>query len=202
MRSGVAMAWWVAFSPNITRGTPLENTICAACGSHSALNSAAGVQLPTSRLPPIQTICRMRGAMSGASRSASATLVSGPVGSSVTSPGRERTASMMNRAACSASACRVGAGSRGPSRPVWPCTLSAERRGTSSGRSAPAYTGVSLPISASVTRAFRVVRSRPTLPKVVLTPSTSSSGEACASRMFTASSWPGSPSRMTGRGAE
>ena len=48
-------------------------------------------------------------------------------------------------------------------------------------------------------RALRVVLASPALPPTVVTASTSSSGEAQASRIASASSWPGSQSRMTGR---
>src|SRR5215470_531988 len=56
------------------------------------------------------------------------------------------------------------------------------------------------PASSRILRALLWVRSRPTLPATATIPSSSiSSGEASASRMATASSWPGSVSMMIWR---
>ena len=51
------------------------------------LNSAAGVTLPRPVEPPISTISRIRSCRSGRAESSCATLVSGPVGTSVTGSG-------------------------------------------------------------------------------------------------------------------
>jgi len=74
------------------------------------LYSAEAVMLPPAvRAPPIQATPAMRGAMSGASRKASATLVSGPVTASVTVPaGRARNCSTMKFAACPGATPRRG----------------------------------------------------------------------------------------------
>ena len=63
------------------------NTICAACGSHNRLNSAAGLSSPKSVEPPITTIRSMRGRIAGSSRIASARFVNGPVATTVTGSG-------------------------------------------------------------------------------------------------------------------
>ena len=65
----------------------------------------------------------------------------------------------------------------------------------------PAYTGMSVrPASSSTRRALAVVLSSVWLPETVVTPTSSTSGEASASRSAIASSWPGSQSRMMGVG--
>ena len=67
--------------------------------------------------------------------------------------------------------------------------------------SAPAATGTSpRPASSSTRSAFAVVFSSVWLPATVVTPTSSSSGEASASSSAIASSWPGSQSRMIGVG--
>ena len=92
-----------------------------------------------------------------------------------------------------------GSGSSGPSRPVSPCTCAAVRSSRRSGASAPAATGMSvLPAISSVTSALRVVLSSVWFPATVVTPISSTSGEASARRIAIASSWPGSQSMTIG----
>ena len=92
-------------------------------------------------------------------------------------------------------------GRSGPSSPDSPCTCAATSRLRTNGRSAPAYTGISVrPASSSTRRALAVVLSSVWLPETVVTPTSSISGEASASRSAIASSWPGSQSRMMGVG--
>ncbi len=65
--------------------------------------------------------------------------------------------------------------------------------------SAPAATGMSVrPASSSTLSALRVVFSSVWLPATVVTPRSSTSGEASASRIAIASSWPGSQSMRIG----
>ena len=78
-----------------------------------------------------------RDAMSGAERSASAMLVSGPVGTSHT-PSLLRTVSMMNPIASRLAGGPDGGGSCAPSSPLSPWTYPACRGGAISGRLAPA----------------------------------------------------------------
>ncbi len=90
----------VTSRPTITSGQPAPNTTSAASGSPRMFASAAGLTLPSaSALPPISTTSRTACTRRGSSRSASAMLVSGPTGTSVTSPGAAITCSMMNAAA-------------------------------------------------------------------------------------------------------
>ena len=78
----------------------------------------------------------------------------------------------------------------GPSSPLSPCTYSATYGSRTSGRSAPAATGMSpRPANSSTRRAFAVVFSSVWLPATVVTPSRSTSGLASASRIAIASSW-------------
>ena len=139
--------------------------------------------------------------MSGARRKAVAILVSGPSGQSVTVPeGSARSVSMRKSTAWRSCSGMTGAGSSGPSRPVLPCTCSAVTSLRSSGTSQPAKTGMSVrPASSQTMRALREVRGSGTLPATAVIPSTSSSGEARARRMATASSCPGSVSMMMRR---
>ena len=53
------------------------------------LNSLVAFQLPTCTPPPMNTTSRTRGTIRGSIRAASAMLVSGPVGTSVISPGSD-----------------------------------------------------------------------------------------------------------------
>ena len=92
----------------------------AASGSAHRLNSAAAVRLPNVP-PPITEMPAMRAARSGAARSASAMLVSGPVGTSHT-PSWARHVSMMKPTASWLSAGRLGSGRSAPSIPLTPCT--------------------------------------------------------------------------------
>src|SRR5699024_2190181 len=71
-----------------------------------------------------------------------------------------------------------------------------------SGRSDPAYTGTSSrPLATRTLCAFRVILSSVWLPPTVVMPRRSIAGWASASIMATASSCPGSQSRMIGRGS-
>ena len=186
----------VTSRPISVTGIPLANTAAAASGSTNALNSAAGVMLPSAIAPPIQTIRSRRPRTSGWRSSMSATFVSGPVGTSTT-PGS--ISSARKSAACASTGEAEGSGSSGPSRPESPWTCAAVRSSRRSGASAPAATGMSvLPAISSVTSALRVVLSSVWLPATVVTPRSSTSGEASASRIAIASSWPGSQSMRIG----
>jgi hypothetical protein len=57
--SGPRMALCVTSSPAMVTSRPLENTTCAASGSHQMLNSAAGVKLPSAIEPPMSTMRAM-----------------------------------------------------------------------------------------------------------------------------------------------
>ena len=66
---------------------PARNTTAAASGSAPMLNSAAGVTLPRLAEPPMITKSLTRLTSRGSRCTASAMLVSGPVATSVISPG-------------------------------------------------------------------------------------------------------------------
>ena len=137
-----------------------------------------------------------RSRTSGCCLSKSAMFVSGAVGTSTT-PGSISSASRST--AFDLTGSTEGTGSSGPSRPVSPCTCTAVRRSRRSGAPAPAATGMSLrPAISSVTSALRVVLSSVWFPATVVTPISSTSGEASASRIAIASSWPGSQSMTIG----
>ena len=198
--SAVISAWWVTSRPIIVTSIPLANTRLAASGSAQMLNSAAGVRLPSPIEPPISTI--RSGRASGCSASRSATFVSGPVGISVIAPSRARICSARN-------VDRVRRDRRpGRRRQVGAVqsrlAVDVRRhvRSRTSGCAAPAATGTS---PGRRTRA-RAGRSRSScraseLPATVVTPTSSTSGEASASSSAIASSWPGSQSRRIGVGA-
>jgi hypothetical protein len=79
--------------------------------------------------------------------------------------------------------------------PLSPWTYSATYCSRTSGRSAPAATGISVrPVNSSSLSAFVVVFSSVWLPATVVMPRTSTSGLASASRSAIASSCPGSQS--------
>ena len=173
--------------------SPLVKTRCAASGSAQMLNSAAGVTLPSAIAPPISTI--RSGLASGWRASRSATFVSGPVATSVAPSIR----SARKSTACCGEGSACGGGRSGPSRPVSPCTSAATRGSRTSGRPAPAATGMSpRPASSSTRIAFAVVFSSVWLPATVVTPRSSSSSLPSASSIAIASSWPGSQSSRIG----
>ena len=168
------------------------------------LNSAAGVMLPTWKYaPPIRTISWTRSMISGARSKAIAMLVSGPSGQRVTElVPSDRSVSMMKSTPCWSCNGMVGSSIFGPSNPVVPCTCSAVTSLRLIGALAPAKTLVSvLPASSQTILAFFSVKGRGTFPATAVTPNTStSSGEASAKRIATASSCPGSVSMMILRG--
>ncbi len=146
---------------------------------------------PSAIAPPISTIR----AGSIPRSSACATLVSGPSGTSVVSG---VTCSTRNPTAFWATGSEARWGSSGPSRPLSPWTCAATWSSRVSGRSAPAATGTSSrPTSASTFSALSVVFSSVWFPCTVVTPTSSTSGLASASRSAIASSWPGSQSMMS-----
>ena len=161
------------------------------------LNSAAGFTLPRDAEPPMITKSLTHDASRGSRRSASPMLVSGPVATSVISPGAAAAASMMKSIACPSSAARAGVGSTAPPRPVSPCTCPACSAGRSSGVPHPAVTGTEpRPTNDATARAFAVVLASSTLPATVVRPASSISGDPAAKAIASASSMPGSQSRM------
>ena len=121
--------------------------------------------------------------------------VSGPVGTSVIGSSEARIVSAMKSTACRGSGSVVGAGSDGPSIPLSPWTYSATNGSRLIGLAAPAATGTSVrPVNSSSFSALTVVFSSVWLPWTVVTPTSSTSGLASASRRAIASSWPGSQS--------
>src|SRR5579875_1043743 len=137
-------------------------------------------------------------AISGYIRNASATFVSGPVGTSVTRPGSASTVSAMKRAPWPGVTSMAGSIGGGPSRPDSPWISGAVRSGRTSGQPAPATIGTSVrPATDATTRAFRVTKSSVWLPTTVAIPSSSTRGSPAATSSATASSWPGSQSITT-----
>ena len=125
--------------------------------------------------------------------------VSGPVGTSVSAPLPLPDLPRQESTACSFTGRPAGGGRSGPSRPVSPCTCAATSRARTSGSAAPSATGTSpRPQSSSTRSAFAVVLSSVWLPETVVTPTSSSSGDATASISAKASSCPGSQSMTIG----
>ena len=186
-------------SPIIRTVHPAQKTIAAASGSAQMLYSAAWFTLPREAEPPMITKSLTHVASRGSRRSASPMLVSGPVATSVISPGAAPRVSMMKSIACPSSAVRPGAGRTAPPRPESPCTCPASSAGRSSGTGDPGVTGTFFaPTNDATARAFAVVLGSPTLPATVVMPTRSISGEAVANAIASASSMPGSQSRMMG----
>ena len=178
--------------PIIVTSRPEWKTRCAASGSAQTLNSAAGVMFPSAIAPPMRTIRAGRMPRS----TASATFVNGPTATSTVCGVR---CSTRKSTACWSTGSEARCGRSGPSRPLSPWTWAATWSSRTSGRSAPTATGTSVrSTSASTRRALSVVFSIVWFPCVVVTPTSSSSGLASASRSAIASSCPGSQSRMTG----
>src|ERR1700678_4202748 len=99
--------------------------------------------------------------------------------------------------ACPPSADRLGAGSTAPPRPLSPCTCPACRAGRSSGVPHPAVTGTEpRPTNDATASALAVVFASSTLPATVVRPASSISGDPAANAIASASSMPGSQSRM------
>ncbi len=126
---------------------------------------------------------------SGSRSSAAAMLVSGP---SVTRSCRPGSAAAMSSSAATASsdvAARDGSGRSAPPMPSWPWTNWAVSSGRASGRSRPAWSGISAPPArSSVTTALRTARSSGTLPATTVTARTSTDGSLTASTRAMASS--------------
>jgi hypothetical protein len=173
--------------------------MCAASGSMMMLNSATGLQLPSWKPPPISTTSRTRSTILGSFRTAMAMLVNAPVGTRVIeSGGCAITVSMIRSTACRGSSSLVGSRSRGPSMPLSPWMDGATSTGRTSGREQPAAIGTPvMPMTVATERAFRVTFSSVWLPATVVTATTSMSGLPWARSSATASSCPGSQSRMT-----
>ena len=90
-------------------------------------------------------------------------------------------------------------GSTAPPSPDSPCTCRASNAGRSSGPALPAVTVTSpAPMNAHTASAFAVVLASPALPATVVMPSRSMPGCPCANTIASASSIPGSQSRMIG----
>ena len=199
MSAGRTSAWWVTSSPDIRIGIPDSKTIAAASGSAQMLNSAAAVVLPAPSEPPISEIAAIRSWSAGAARRSRAMFVSGPVATSVT--GLSRVAQHRAHQLDGGEVDRPDRGLR-QVRAVEsrvPVELDRDPRSRTSGRSAPAATGTSVRPSRVRTRsALRVVRSSGALPATVVIASSRSSGRAVASTIASASSCPGSQSRMIG----
>ena len=128
--------------------------------------------------------------------------VSGPVATSVALRGAHGSARRGSRRHAAAWAAATRGGRSGPSRPDSPCTCAATSRCAHERRvGARVRPGCpQRPASSSTRSALAVVLSSVWLPATVVTPSSSSSGQASASRIAIASSWPGSQSRMIGVG--
>src|SRR5918993_36816 len=166
------------------------------------LNSAAGVVLPRPMLPPMREICATLSLRSGCSRKNAAMLVSGPTGMRLTGSVELRRVSAIRATAPLWSGSKPASGiSSAPSSPLLPCMSSAVWSSRSRGSDAPTPTGTCVhPTNESTRRVLRVVFSMGTLPATVVTASRSRSGCPQASIRATASSWPGSTSRITGFG--
>ena len=139
--------------------SPLANTRAAASGSTQMLNSAAGVTLPSAIAPPISTIRSIFAAAPGGGASSSAMLVSGPVGTSVT--GALGGAQALGQEVDGVRGDRRAGGRRevGPVEPALAVHVGRRRAAArTSGRSAPAATGMSpRPANSSTRRALAVV---------------------------------------------
>ena len=99
--------------------------------------------------------------------------------------------------ACPAAGLAAGGGKTAPPSPESPCTCRASSAGRSSGPAQPAVTGVlAAPMYSHTASAFAVVLARPTLPATVVMPTRSMPGCPCAKAIASASSIPGSQSRM------
>src|SRR5580704_7657594 len=196
--AAVARARSVTSRPIIRTVQPAANTMAAASGSAQMLYSAAGFTLPRPAEPPMITKSRTHSGSRGSRRTASAMLVSGPVATSVISPGAAAISAMMKSIACPSRGPCGGAGRTAPPRPDSPCTCPASSAGRSSGAGHPAVTGTpGAPANDATASAFAVVFASPTLPATVVIPVNSIPGCPMANAIASASSMPGSQSRMT-----
>src|SRR5205807_6528344 len=99
--------------------------------------------------------------------------------------------------ACPAAGLATAGGRTAPPSPESPCTCRASSAGRSSGPGQPAVTGVpAAPTNSHTASAFAVVLASPTLPATVVMPTSSMPGCPCANAIASASSIPGSQSRM------
>ena len=176
---------------------PAPNTIAAASGSAAILNSAAGVTFPRPAEPPMITKFLTWETSSGYRRSASATLVSGPIAIKVICPGSAAVALARKSTACPSAGPDDASGMLAAPSPESPCTARACIAGRCSGPGQPATTGTSrMPTKSRTRSAFAVVLSSPTFPATVVIPRRSSSGWPAANASARASSIPGSQSMM------
>jgi hypothetical protein len=103
------------------------------------LNSATGVELPGRKAaPPMKTISRISGAISGAFTSARAILVMGPTGQSVMPPGSARMRSISTSTAWPGATAEAGGGRPMSPKPSPPWTESLRSTGAMIGRPQPA----------------------------------------------------------------
>ena len=101
--------------------------------------------------------------------------------------------------ACPGAGLPAAGGNTAPPSPDSPCTCRASSAGRSSGPAQPGVTGVpAAPMYSHTASAFAVVLARLTLPATVVMPSRSMPGCPCANAIASASSIPGSQSRMIG----
>ena len=105
----------------------------------------------------------------GSVRSATATLVSGPIAASTSSPSAFRACSMIIVTACRSTGRRFGSGRSAPSRPLAPWIIDGAKLPTK-GAPMPPATGMSSPASSQIFRALRVVFSTIELPNTVVRP--------------------------------
>ena len=160
------------------------------------LNSAAGVTLPLVYAPPIRTICLIFGIIAGSIRIAIARLVIGPVVTIVISPSDSIRVLTMKSTACSFSNSFVSGGKTGPSSPVSPWISPAIIFSRTIGCPQPAYTGTSTPSHWHTFLALICVFSSVWLPATTVIPNRSILSLFAASVIATASSCPGSQSRI------
>src|SRR5215472_833713 len=99
--------------------------------------------------------------------------------------------------ACPGAGLAAAGGRTAPPSPESPCTCRASTAGRSSGPAQPGVTGVpAAPMNSHTASAFAVVLASPTLPATVVMPVSSMPGCPCANAIASASSIPGSQSRM------
>lgn len=146
----------------------------------------------------MRTTSFTRSTMRGSLRAARAMLVRPAVGTRVTVPGScAMTVSMMRSTAWRGSRSMSDGGSSGPSMPLSPWMSGAVSMLRTRGRPQPAAKGTPvMPAMVPTARALRVTFSRVWFPTTVVTASRSMFGLPWASSSATASSCPGSQSRM------
>ena len=152
------------------------------------LNSAAGVQLPFLRPPPMMEILPIFDFNSGCVSNNAATFVCGPVAIIVTGSSLSLNTFAIKPTEDNSDNCMHGSGIAGPSKPDSPWKFPAVINGDNNGSSLPFAIGASIPSKVQIRIALYVVLASVWFPATLVTALISKAGFALANTQAIASS--------------